>query len=117
MIMKMTNTKYIDLSREIAEIISSRDVILNLQSIVNSLKEDSVVLNFANVDFISRSAAHQFLLLQESMDRKNIQFENLNESVAQMFAVVSQSRKNIHTKRNLQPQRMTQRGDVSLLYT
>jgi len=62
--------KKLILSRLIAPIISSRDVIDALEKDIIKTKAKSVDLDFTDVKFISRSAAHSLLLLKERLQAK-----------------------------------------------
>ncbi|MEK7167483.1 MAG: STAS domain-containing protein [Patescibacteria group bacterium] len=93
MIRKSTNTT-INIAYRIAPIISSRDVVDNLENDISKLKTEMVCLDFAEVDFISRSAAHEFLSLKEKLKRrllkkKEVVFINTNDDVKKMLRIVA----------------------------
>ncbi len=76
------------------KILSSRDLIRDYQKEIEKAKDNSVVLDFSNVDFISRSAAHEFLKLKEEYKvkkNKYLIFENTNEDISKMFEIVARS--------------------------
>ncbi|OGY84908.1 MAG: hypothetical protein A3F54_04145 [Candidatus Kerfeldbacteria bacterium RIFCSPHIGHO2_12_FULL_48_17] len=58
------------------------------------MKTKEVKLDFSDVEFVSRSAVHEFLSLRnqlqkKSWKKKNIEFTNTNESVKEMFRTVA----------------------------
>ncbi len=86
----------IDLATVIAPIIGSRDLINNLEKQVVASSTKSVDLDFGAVTFISRSAAHAFLKLQEDCKRpkllrsaKEVNFVNTNKDVFEMLRIVA----------------------------
>lgn len=95
--MTKENKKTIDLAEIIAPIISSRDVIEDLEKAVLKTDARSVNLNFAKVEFVSRSAAHALLKLKEDLQRKPLNkrvifFINTNKDVAEMLRMVAANR-------------------------
>lgn len=89
----MNNTLTIKLAQEIAEIISSRDVVLKVKQQIVASKAERVVLDFSKVEFISRSAAHEFILLSESLVNQHpVTFIDMNESVRTMLQTVRNHR-------------------------
>ena len=85
--------KKLVVSRLLASIISSRDVVDILEKEIKKTNVDSVDLDFSNVKFVSRSAAHALLLMKEKLQpRKNIFFINTNEDVANMLRIVAANR-------------------------
>ena len=87
----------IDLASHLAPIISSRDLVADLRKPIFRSSAKCVDLDFQGVVFISRSAAHELLLLKDRFDRaicrrKAISFINANNEVAGMLRVVAASR-------------------------
>ena len=93
-IMKKDPKAVIKVVRVLAPMISSRDVIDLLKAQVLKSDAKSVVLDFTNVDFISRSAAHELLVIKEELHVKNreISFENTTKDVSEMLRVVAANR-------------------------
>lgn len=92
--MTKESKKTIDLAEIIAPVISSRDVIEDLEKVVLKTDARSVDLNFAKVEFVSRSAAHALLKIKENLQRrilnkKVIFFTNTNKDVAEMLRIVA----------------------------
>lgn len=93
--MKINMTKKnrtIDTAKAIAPILSSRDVMANLEQIIIKTSSEKVDLDFKNVKFISRSAAYELLKLKERVfykNKKQIRFVNLNQNVSQMLKIVA----------------------------
>ena len=75
----------IDLGKEIAPVLSSRELVRELEKKVAGRK---VILDFKNVEFISHSFAHELLMYK--LRNQNIELVNMNPSVAKMLEVVEQ---------------------------
>lgn len=89
----MEPTIRVKLASEIAEVISSRDVLALLKDRLLKSKSDHIELDFSDVEFISRSAAHELLLLKESISSvKEINFANMNREVEVMLNTVRHHR-------------------------
>ncbi len=81
----------------LAPIISSRDLIENLEKLILKTDSKTVNLDFEDVEFISRSAAHAMLRLKEDLQRKTwnkkeVSFINTNNEIRDMFRVVAANR-------------------------
>lgn len=93
----MQNNITIKISESVAPIISSRDVVAFIEEMINKADSKSVELDFSNVKFVSRSAAHALLLMKDKFSRKilrkkDILFRNASKDVIQMFRVVAANR-------------------------
>ncbi len=93
----MVNTKKshknLIISRLLAPILSSRDVVDILEKIIKKTDTKSVNLDFSDVKFISRSAAHALLLMKERLrTKKDISFINTNEDAMNMLRAVAANR-------------------------
>ena len=82
---------------KIAKIVSSRDLVHNLEKEVSKQEHSTVNLDFTNVEFVSRSAAHELLLLQEKMrtktfKKKEILFVNTSDDVKKMLRIVASNK-------------------------
>lgn len=75
----------IDLGKEIAPVLSSRELVRELEKKIAGRK---VILDFKNVEFISHSFAHELLMYK--LRNQNIELVNMNPSVAKMLKVVEQ---------------------------
>ena len=76
------------------KILTSRDLIRDYQKEINAIKNDTVILDFSAVEFISRSATHEFLKLKEEYKIKNnkyLIFKKTSEDISKMFEIVAQS--------------------------
>jgi len=83
----------INISREIAPILNSRDVIKDLSRMVKKIRSKKINLDFKDVKFVSRSAAHELLILKEKLSiQKDIKFVNLNLEVENMIRLVASNR-------------------------
>ena len=89
----MTQNETIDLAAIVAPVLASRDLISTLKSAIEKTTTRQVQLDFANVEFVSRSAAHELLHLKESVTalnpKKTIEFINPNEEVTHMLRIVA----------------------------
>jgi anti-anti-sigma regulatory factor len=84
----------IDISTVLARIISSRDVVDVLKEKIKVIQAEQIDLDFSEVEFVSRSAAHALLELKEffrnSLSKpKEIFFEKTNSDVTDMLRVVA----------------------------
>jgi len=76
---------------------SFRNVIATRNSIVyffESLPHADLILDFKNIEFISRSAAHEYLR-QKAFSNFSIKEINMSQNVKSMFMVVSSNIKKI----------------------
>lgn len=92
--MDSTTNNTISIVQTIAPIVSSRDLVRNLEKVIAKVKADLVDLDFINVEFISRSAAHEMIMLQERMrikrfKKKDVRFTNTNDEVKKMLRIVA----------------------------
>lgn len=97
MLMENINKKTINVAEILAPIVGSRDLVPLLAESVNKADAKSVDLDFSNVEFVSRSAAHALLLMKEDLQRKwlnkkYITFANASDNVQEMFRVVAANR-------------------------
>ncbi|WP_202320698.1 hypothetical protein [Archaeoglobus neptunius] len=79
-------TIFIDIEKEIAPIVGSRDVVKAFERRMDTAKK--IILDFKNVEFASRSAAHVLLEYKRNNPDKVIEFRNMNQSVEKMFYLV-----------------------------
>ena len=95
--MKQTDKTTINVAKILAPIVGSRDLMPILAESVNKADAKSVDLDFSEVEFVSRSAAHALLLMKEDLQRKwrnkkYIAFVNAAENVQEMFRAVASNR-------------------------
>lgn len=92
--MKKQKPIKINIAEKIAAILGSRDVVRSLDKLIKKTKDKLVELDFAKVEFVSRSAAHELLLLKERLARqsKTISFINTSQDVAKMLRIVAANR-------------------------
>jgi hypothetical protein len=92
----MENTQTIDIATTVAPIVASRDAVATLREKVAKIPSETVQLDMANVDFISRSAAHELLQVKEffaaQTPKKTVDFINANDTVSAMLRVVASNR-------------------------
>jgi anti-anti-sigma regulatory factor len=93
----MANTKKqrkkLNIANLLAPIIGSRDVVDILEKVINKTNAESVDLDFSDVKFISRSAAHALLLMKEKLRiKKEVSFINTDKDVANMLRAVAANR-------------------------
>ena len=95
--MKNSSKKILDIARLVAPIVGSRDAVRALEKTISKEKAKSIDLDFRNVEFVSRSATHEFLIMKEAvarkmLNKKTISFVNLNQDVKDMFRVTAANR-------------------------
>ena len=96
--MKKIKRVTIKLADLIAPIIGSRDLVDSLEKSVSKSKAYLVKLDFKNVKFVSRSAAHALLIMKEDFlrkapsSKKDISFVNVNEDIETMLRTVAANR-------------------------
>lgn len=82
--------------------LSSRDVISIIKQRIQETTDRRVVLDFSNISFISRSAAHELLQLKDQHNKfwnfKKVSYQNISPEVNQMFAIVEKQK---NSKRKL----------------
>lgn len=84
----------INIARTLAKIVGSRDLTDALKEVILKANTSAVDLDFSEVEFVSRSAAHELLSMKEDLKRKllnkkEINFVNANRDVTEMFRVVA----------------------------
>lgn len=87
----------IDVSTTLAPIVGSRDIAHSLRSLILKARSKSVDLDFKNVEFLSRSAAHELLTLKDELShsflrKKIVNFINTRDNVSKMLKIVASSR-------------------------
>jgi len=90
-------TVKIVIAKKLAPIVGSRDVVYSLKSLIEKIHARVIDLDFQDVEFVSRSAAHELLVLKEKLNKrlfwkKAINFINANDNVAGMFRIVAANR-------------------------
>jgi anti-anti-sigma regulatory factor len=92
----MTENKTIDVAAIVAPVLASRDLISTLKNEIEKTAAKQVQLDFSNVEFVSRSAAHELLRLKETITAQaskiSIEFINANDEVARMLRTVASNR-------------------------
>lgn len=92
----MQEKSTINVASVVAPVLASRDVISALKSEVEKNTAQQVQLNFTDVEFVSRSAAHELLRLKEQLlaqdSKREVEFINTNEEVSQMLRTVASNR-------------------------
>ncbi|MDO8571108.1 MAG: STAS domain-containing protein [bacterium] len=94
--MKKEEKSTIRLINVIAPMIGSRDVVFSLRELITKARSQAVILDFSGVEFVSRSAAHEFLVLKDELKAENIdiEFTNLKDEseAANMLRLVAANR-------------------------
>ena len=108
----------INVSEVLAPIVGSRDVVHGLKSLILKARSRSVDLDFRDVEFLSRSAAHELLTLKDDLShsflrKKTVSFINTRDNVSDMLKVVASSR--AVPKAALKEYHI-ERGDTNFLY-
>ena len=68
----------IDVSTTLAPIVGSRDIAHSLRSLILKARSKSVDLDFKNVEFLSRSAAHELLTLKDELSHSFLRKKIVN---------------------------------------
>ena len=94
--MSKTRKVIINVAKKLAPIVSSRDIAFSLRRAIIGVWANAVDLDFHDVEFISRSAAHELLRLKSNFSkrwfmRKDIEFVNTNDNVSSMMRIVEAS--------------------------
>ena len=87
----------INVAKILAPIVGSRDLLPVLAKTINKTNSPSVDLDFSEVEFVSRSAAHALLFMKEDLQRKwrnkkYITFINTSKNIQEMFRIVAANR-------------------------
>lgn len=92
----MSEETIIKVAEELAPVVSSRDAVVVLKDRAEQQQSTKITLDFSDVQFISRSAAHELLMWKERLanqvQKREIYFINTSESVAKMLRVVAANR-------------------------
>ena len=94
---KKTKAMYIDVAKSLAPIVGSRDVVSSLRKTIIKAHAKVINLDFSAVEFVSRSAAHELLVLKEKLSKsflrkKTINFIYASDNVSEMFRTVAANR-------------------------
>ena len=108
----------INVASVLAPILGSRDVAHSLKALILKARSKSVDLDFKDVEFLSRSAAHELLTLKDELShsflrKKIVSFINPRDNVSEMLKIVASSR--AVPKPRAQEYRI-ERGDTNFLY-
>lgn len=109
--MKEKTTNKVNVAKVLASIIGSRDVIDDLRDSVAQVDVKTVELDFSEVDFVSRSAAHALLSMKEDFKRKlvgkkEVTFTNVNSSIKEMLRIVAANKALPKEKPDFQAERV-----------
>ena len=101
----MENLK-IEVARIDGHMLNTRDQAIKLFNFLleNKTSKALMILDFANVEFMSRSFADQFYQLKKNWelgDSHKIQLENYNKQIAEILEAVSNTQFNQENKREL----------------
>lgn len=115
--MKNEHKSTIKMAEALATIISSRDLIDNLKIAILKADAKLVDLDFSEVEFVSRSAAHALLVMKEDLrnNKKEAYFINANENVENMLRTVAANRALPKKKPDFHAERVDIKSFASLL--
>ena len=82
--------KNIKIREQIADMLSTRQTIIELFNNISTYKENEIILDFKNVEFISRSASDQ-LYKEIQKSSKIIKLINTTENVDKMMKIVTKT--------------------------
>jgi len=114
---KNQNSAVLNVADLLATIISSRDVAEILEAKIKETNAELVILDFSDIKFVSRSAAHSLLLLKDKFKnkllyKKEVSFANANDDVSKMLRMVAANR--VYPK-NEKPHFNPERTDIDSL--
>lgn len=87
----------ISLYKEFGENILTRNSMNAFFKKINSFKDSDIVIDFRNVNFISRSSAAEYIKQREETN-KNLMEKNMPNEVRSMFYVVVKQLKSVNFK-------------------
>ncbi len=102
--MATEKTKIIRPDKIIAKDLTLRESADKLFQVLNSSKENKIIIDFSKIEFISRSFADEYLN-EKQKTTKSITEKNLKINVKKMISIVEASRKHKRTLAfpNIQP--------------
>jgi len=87
--------KIIKLYDEFSDNIFTRKTVSSFFDRINKLKEKEIIIDFKNIEFISRSCADEYLKLKKET-KKIIIERNLSNEIKSMFRLVENQLRKIH---------------------
>jgi len=94
-IMSRNKQKKIHLTKFISKNLLLRDSANELFNYINEIKTPKIIVNFNNIQSITRAFTHQYLLNKKSSN-KNIIDVNISPHVKKMFELIERSDKNFN---------------------
>ena len=90
------------LSEHFGNNIFTRSVISDFFDKLKNFKEKEIVLDFKDIDFVSRSCADEYLKLKKKLSKKLTE-ENMSKKVCSMFKLVETQHKNSGINYSINP--------------
>ena len=87
----LNNKKIIILSNIISNNLAFRDTADDLFNYINKLEESSIIIDFSNIQSITASFAHQYMINKEK-SQKNIIERNIPNNIIKMFEFIENRR-------------------------
>ena len=87
----LNNERIINLSNIISKNLAFRDTADDLFSYINDLEESSIIIDFLNIQSITASFAHQYMINKEK-NKKNIIERNIPNNITKMFELIENRR-------------------------
>ena len=94
--MEAEKVKIIRLDKIIAKDLTLRESADELFKVLNSSKENKIIVDFSKIEFMSRAFADEYLN-EKQKTTKSITEKNLKTNVKKMFSIVEASRKRKRT--------------------
>ena len=85
--------KKIQLSDHFGKMIITRNAIINLFDFINQLSEKGILIDFKDIEFISRSCADEYMKRKLISD-KQIKEKNILPNILAMFLLVTKQNRN-----------------------
>jgi len=95
---------YLNMSKKLAPSISTRVAIHILMNELASQNKTDIILDFSNISSISRSAAHEMILMRSDLVnkfRKQVEFRNMNQVIQDIIRAVTDNAINTKPKERL----------------
>lgn len=86
--------KVLSLNEEFGNNIFTRSKISSFFEKINRLKEDKIMIDFKDIEFISRSCADEYLKLKSKSNKTLVEI-NMSNEINSMFNLVKHQQKNI----------------------
>lgn len=109
------NIRTFELSKHLSRHISCRAAVLNLFNLQFD-KADVLILDFEEIEFVSRAAAHQFLLERKRLKQEfdiSMEYKNVNSIILELFEIVEKSSNSKRSVKEIKSLEFSSTSDLS----